>query len=88
MSFPRRGIWGVGKGIGWVSASASLEGLLPILDFYTISSLLLVARGNRLSIGHTGLPMKEHLAQPESVTALRGRPRNYGHVKAIARALL
>ena len=43
MSFPR-GVRGMGKGIGWVSVSASLE-CLPTLEFYLLSSLLLVARG-------------------------------------------
>ena len=43
MSLPR-GVRGIGKGIGWVSVSASLE-RLPTLQFYLLSSLLLVARG-------------------------------------------
>ena len=41
MSFPT-GVRGSGKGIGWVSVSTSLEGL-PILEFYFLSSLRLVA---------------------------------------------
>ena len=79
MSFPR-GVWGIGKGIGRVSVSAPL----PTLGFYLLSRLLLVARG----IGHTRLPMKEHLGQPKIVTVLRGRPGNYCYIKAIVRALL
>ena len=45
-------------------------------------------KGDRLGIGHTRLPMKEHLGQPQIVTVLRGRPGNYCHIKAIVRALL
>ena len=36
---------GSGASVRVVSASASLEGLLPILEFYSISAPLLVARG-------------------------------------------
>ena len=43
MSFPK-GVQGIGKGIGWVLVSTSLEGL-PILEFYLLSSVLLVASG-------------------------------------------
>ena len=42
----------------------------------------------RLGIAHTRLPMKEHLGQPKIVTVLRGRPGNYGHIKAIVAAIV
>ena len=47
MSFSR-GVWGIGKGIGWVSVSAPLDGL-PKLGVYLLSSMLLVAR---VSVGY------------------------------------
>ena len=62
MSFPR----GSGASVR-VSVLASLEGL-PFLDF----SLLSKCKAYRLGIGHTRLPMTEHLGQPQMITVLRG----------------
>ena len=72
-------VGGIGKGIGWVPANSRI-----------IASVITTAccKGYRLGIGHTRPPMKAHLGQLKTVTGLRGRPGNYGHVKAIVRALL
>ena len=81
MSFPT-GVPGIGKGIGagFLRRPANSR-ILP--------SVITTAccKGYRLGIGHTRLPMKEHLGQPQIVTVQTGRPENYGHIKAMVRAL-
>ena len=79
MSF-LRGVQGIGKGIGVGSFRRPANP--RILPFVITTAC---CKGYRLGIGHTRLPMKEHLGRLQVVTVLRGRPGNYGHIKAIVR---
>ena len=77
MSFPK-GVRGIGKGIG-----VGFFKRPAISRFFPSLMVQGVSVGSR--IGHTRLPMKEHLGQPQIITVLRGCPWNYSHIKAIVR---